>query len=419
MGKKYFLSLQYSGIQKTIFRHSRLWSLAGISSLLSQLNEIQLPEITQKNGGNVLVAGGGKFTAHFDALEQAQKARQQIIQTVSTQFPMLEFQISKDCIPADDLQQAKEPDMSTGHKGLVGELNEKKKAFRGYGLTFNPHLKTCGECVEYPAVITLKRGKTSDAICAICNQAYQEARINLDELCGVDCNARDLTTLKKIYCRFLENLKTDFNVPDETIKNLKIPLDFEDLLPKKITAGEEKKKRMAVWFSDINNMNTKVPIWLAQENIYDIFQTVKQVYIETTADALARTFNPKTCRFDAGQYLPFRIIIAGGDDLCIVMNPDYILSFATNLASEIVEKRNGFEKRGDGNHTDEDILSTDWLKRHRLENHHTKGPIKSYSFGSSFIITNLHTPFSAVHEIGENLMSQAKSDTQRWDNSIN
>ncbi len=57
----HYFSLQYSAIQKTALRHDRLWSIAGISQILSVMNELELPKITEDNGGDVLVAGGGEI----------------------------------------------------------------------------------------------------------------------------------------------------------------------------------------------------------------------------------------------------------------------------------------------------------------------------------------------------------------------
>lgn len=72
----HYFSLQYSAIQKTILRHDRLWSMSGISMVLSELNEIILPRISEQEGnGTVLVAGGGKFTARFDTNENSEKAK--------------------------------------------------------------------------------------------------------------------------------------------------------------------------------------------------------------------------------------------------------------------------------------------------------------------------------------------------------
>jgi hypothetical protein len=63
----YYFALQYSAIQETVLRHDRLWSIAGISQILSRMNEIELPAIVEHRdiGEEVLVAGGGKFTARF------------------------------------------------------------------------------------------------------------------------------------------------------------------------------------------------------------------------------------------------------------------------------------------------------------------------------------------------------------------
>jgi len=198
------------------------------------------------------------------------------------------------------------------------------------------------------------------------------------------------------------------------LAKLQIPNNFEDLFASNgesssgDTNGQE-RRRMAVWFSDINNMNGKVPIWFDQEEeeVFEIFTKVKKIFIQVTAQALADTFTDL-----CPPYLPFRIIIAGGDDLCLVMDSRNILEFAENMSKAFVSERERI--KGDDNN----YLNPDWLNRNRKEKSDQQ-PIKPYSFGSSFVITDIHTPFRLIHEIGETLMSEAKQETDRIDNSIN
>ena len=498
----HFFSLQYSAIQKTILRHDRLWSMAGISASLSRLNEITLPEITEKHNGTVMVAGGGKYTGRFNDGPSAKAAREEVIAKVSTTFPMLEFQVSSQVIAARTLEKAKEnrpseQDGALDSPGLVRELNAHKRMFRGYGVTFNPHMRRCDECDEYPATQTRYFGDGSDkkalAICSICGAAMDEAKLTFKEIIDTvhsmasssplpdtqndqdkghgkaadgDPNAhgskdKDIqltrqTTIQKIYSKYYDLLaKVTADLMD-ALDRIKIPYNFEDLFPASSSTreGEEQRKRMAVWFSDINNMNGKVPIWLAQkdEEIFSIFETVKSVYIDITAEALADTFYD----FSGRDYLPFRIVIAGGDDLCLVMDERYILSFTVNLSDALHRKRKKIST-GDKNPSGESenplrYLNTGWLKKKAdampiiskkdiseqhdetdddvtvVNNKTSKGGpsqqraplvIKPYSFGASFVISDLHTPFTKIHEVGEELMSRAKIVTDRWDNSVN
>jgi len=141
----YYLSLQYSAIQKTVLRHDRLWSIAGISQTLAKLNEIELYRITKECCGDVIVAGGGKFTARFKTPQDADAARCEIIAIISDALPMLEYQVSK-VTDAESLQDARE------NKHIINKLSALKNHFRGYAFTHNPHLQLCAECGEYPAV---------------------------------------------------------------------------------------------------------------------------------------------------------------------------------------------------------------------------------------------------------------------------
>lgn len=383
----FYFSFQYSAIQKTILRHERLWSIAGISQILSYLNEIRLPEIAQENQGDTIVAGGGKFTAKFRDKKCAEDAKAAIIKEVNTTLPMLEFQASsiKD---GNDFKEVKEE--------ILEELDLKKRQFRGCGISFNPHLSVCKECVEYPA--TQDQKIKDKAVCRVCYKAYEKARLDLSNL-----NSRPqekLTTLEKIYKGYINNLQA---------KQYEIPLDFSDLFP-----GEDKEgKQIAVWFSDLNNMNQKVPVWLGQEKeeeILETFQKIKEVNIQMITRSLDKTFGKlKT------KYLPFRILVAGGDDLCIVMNKDYILDFVLNISESIKEQRDKLDK----SHP----LNKIWIEEHRNTYLKEQGKppeeIGPYCFGASFVVTSDHTPFHKIHELGEKLMSQAKIKTERKENSVN
>lgn len=396
----YYLSLQYSAIQKTVLRHNRLWSMAGISQGLAMLNEIEFVHIVEEyktEGDFVLVAGGGKFTACFTCPERATSARKEIIRLCSTSFPMLEFQASE-IVFAENFAAAKEA-------GILDQVNEQKRLFRGYATSYLPHLAVCDECGEYPAEKDNTLGETTKKeklVCRTCQKGWESARIVFKEL----NSKKKPTTLELIYCGFLVNVQAAAH---------KDPvLDFAVLFPDKQGGnGTGKKPRMAVWLSDLNNMNQKVPIWLSQpeDKILNTFTTVTEANIAVVVAALTATFKD---HLSDRTYLPFRLVIAGGDDLCLVMPEDFILSFAANLSLAVGEKIKELNK--DTNNP----LNRAWLQNHaRVDEDGNKPPIGPYSFGGSFIITSTHTPFQRIHDIGEKLMKDAKEESRRQGDSVN
>lgn len=405
----HYLSLQYSAIQKTLLRHDRLWSISGISQIMAKMNELDMKKFVEASSGStgkVLVAGGGKFTARFDSDESAKKAKKEIIKLISTTLPMLEFQVSE-IIPAESMIKAKEHQKDQDEKitscGIIDQINEKKRCFRGYAVSFNPHLKFCEQCGEYPAVEKIYYNNKKELLCSICNSAYNAARISF----GGEDNKDDsqFTTLQRIYRKLIN---------DEEIENKQIPLNFEDIYPKN-KDSTNKGRRMAVWFSDLNNMNDKVPLWLAQieDSIPGIFEKIKKANIDIIAEALLNTF--KEVKDSKHNYLPFRLIVAGGDDLRIVMAEEYILDFVKNIDASVQDKINSIGEN--------EPLKTTWLQaqENSLAKSNKRSPktIKPYSFGGSFVVTSLHTPFSKIHEACEDLMSEAKRETNREGNSVN
>ncbi len=398
----YYFSFQYSAIQKTVFRHDRLWASAGMSQLLAWINEIQMPAIAHK--GDVLVAGGGKFTARFAGENDAELARQKVKRLVATSLPMIEFQCSHKVIEAKDLATAKE-------KGLVLDLLNQKNRLRGYGISYPPYMQVCEECGEYPIEKDLRRREEKISVCRICHQAFT-TRPNLNPHSG-----SHLTSMERIYQRYL-NLLDPGTRNKHHRKTPLIPLDFERLFPpadkvEKVDAQE--RRRMAVWLSDTNNMNGKVPIWFDQPEdiIPKIFDKLKEVNIEIVAGALADVFKRKTwIRHESGEYLPFRLIVAGGDDLCLVFAEKYAIPFAQALSKNFRER---IEKIDHDDSKDiSRCLSLSWLR----ENSQSGRDPGSYSFGGAFVVTPLHTPFRAIHELGETLVGEAKERSGRKANSL-
>lgn len=419
----YYISFQYSAIQKTIERHSRLWSLAGISQQLSQMNEIEMPNVVSQLKGTVLVAGGGKFTAKFDDEKKAKEAIKKIKKMISTTLPMLEFQYSPNPVLAGSLNEAKE-------RGLLEILNRQKSQFRGYGLEYSPYFLPCEECGEYPAddirYRTLEDGSLEKyRLCRICQQALSSSlkyANSSDDLSGDSSNNKK-TSIQQVYTKYLEILGY------KNQEKVEIPREFEKLFrgqkDSKNEKDREEKGRLAVWFSDVNDMNSKVPIWLNQDEdlIPKIFKTLKDINIEIIAQALSKVFpQERWLKHEGKRCLPFRLIVAGGDDLCIVFAEEYIISFVLALSEayrNITEELSG-KKESNSVYR---YLSLNWLKEQAEEynrKHNRQGRLPGpYSFGGAFVVTHVHTPFSAVHALGETLMKKAKNESDRRANSVN
>lgn len=410
----YYLALQYSAIQKTVLRHDRLWSIIGISQILAEINEIKLPEIVAELGGQTLISGGGKFTAKFDNPQSVDKAKQQIVKHISTLLPMLEFQC--EIVSATSLSEAKE-------QGLLNKLNEQKNKFRGYGVSFNPHIKLCSECGEYPCIVDDFSGRKKytglfDA-CNICSLAKSK---DIDFKESIRTKFKNVekamfTTLEEIYSIFFDRLKEEKNRQQEFLESWFMPLDFESIVSASADDSDD-EKRMAVWFSDLNNMNQKVPIWLSEDDgtILNIFKTLKSIQIRFVSEALFETF-----KNFKGRVLPFRLIVAGGDDLRLVMAEKYILNFVKNLSKSLIDNIETNKYKW---------LSEEWLREKRSEYFQKiKGKenlqeqiiqdIKPYSFGGAFVLTPIHTPFRKIHEACEELVSESKRKTDRNGNSVN
>ncbi len=113
---------------------------------------------------------------------------------------------------------------------------------------------------------------------------------------------------------------------------------------------------------------------------------------------------------DGKRFLPFRLVVAGGDDLCLVMDKYYVASFALELSKAVNGK---FEKLPETHR-----LNEKWLENNRDQSKRDGKPIKPYGFGAAFVIASVHTPFNRIHQVGEDLMKKAKNETKKKANSV-
>jgi hypothetical protein len=384
----FYISLQFSAIQATINRHDRLWSIAGISRILQEINEVKLKETALKieESSSILLSGGGKFTVGFSTEENACIFREKALKIISTALPMLEFQIS-DIFEGANFKEIREH--------ILDQLKNRKKALRGYSVTFNPHLYQCDECGEFPA----ESFHAENKICRICKNSrdsvYRHTSYGSNKAtCSIDA------ICAKIFERSQDKLQ--------------IPYEFEDLFKNREDANES--RRIAVWFSDLNSMKDRVSIWNNQDEnkILECFDKFKKFVVDWIGDTINSTFE-SVYNDSERKFFPFRIIVAGGDDLCIVMDEKYILSFTGNLSKIFYKKLNSL------NH--DHPLSDKWLKEEwekLFKNNSAKQlAIKPFSFGGSFVITHYKTPFKKIYDFGEELMKQAKQESKRQYNCVN
>jgi CRISPR/Cas system-associated protein Cas10 (large subunit of type III CRISPR-Cas system) len=296
---------------------------------------------------------------------------------------MLEYQISQH--KAESLAQAVDRSV---RPNLISQLADQKRVLRGYGVTYNPHLEMCEECGEYPV--------RSDQVrwCSVCASAHDAAQKSLQKMV-----AYKSTSIERVYAKYL-------NEPNAG--KLKVPLNFSFLFG---TEKQSEGKRIAVWMSDTNNMGDKVPLWMAQTDgeIKSTFEKINDANIEIVSDALRHTFTSIP-----GDWLPFRIIVAGGDDLCIVMDEKYILDFCENISRAL---SNYLAKPQNKDHP----VNEEWLSGKFAELSQKNDKLKPpgpFCFAGCFVVTSLHTPFYKIHEVGEDLLKNAKEKSGRSANSV-
>ncbi|MCX7858214.1 MAG: hypothetical protein N2513_09625 [Deltaproteobacteria bacterium] len=400
---KYYLAIQYSAIQKAVLRHDRLWSISGISHTIVKLNEIKMREIVRQKRGHVILAGGGKLTACFENIRDAEEAKEELIRTISTNLPMLEFQVSS-IVPAHSLTDAqKTVKENEYYPGLIHELSEKKLNFRGYGVTYNPHFAACDECEEYPQEKELIIADKS--VCRICYTSWEKARVDLERILNVE--DEKLSSMEKIYKSYRKTIRTQHKI--------NIPLNMEDMFDKKYGEDSEKHERIAVWVSDINNMNRRIVIWNSQEEakILKTYDKLRDLFIEAIIDTLTTVFPEQTLIKRGNElFIPFRLVVAGGDDLCIVMPSNYVTNFVLAYSASLSEKIKNSSKY-------DETLTKEWLDKKLTEMGEKNVDIGEISFGGAFVVTPIHTPFAKIHALGEALMSEAKKKTERKGNSVN
>ncbi len=363
MSEKFLVIIDIDKIQDYVFRNIKLKPIFGASLLVAELTSREFcttvsvlkdfkeaKEIKELSSGKRYVPvffGGGNikiiFGNHVDACNFTEDMQRLFIKKApGSTFSHIIYKFSN-YFDTKVIEQAER------------ELKRiKQSKLSSIQPNTNPCFDLCALCRTYPSNYEYPF-KEKEFVCENCFRALESFN-NFSTM-----NNEDIL-LKKFYKQFTKNLRRDFMSEFDDIKDDKsylsvMNMDANDLGDKIInrignTVNDTCVRELKTFSDDLNTAVIDMLINSLKDNI----------------------FTPDDKKFNA---LPFRPIIIGGDDICLVIAGNKAIQFIRNFIENV--QKNAFCK--------------------------TNGI--TFSIGVCFV--KAHYPFSFAHKLSEQLLASAKA----------
>jgi CRISPR/Cas system-associated protein Cas10 (large subunit of type III CRISPR-Cas system) len=350
----FLVSLDADQIKHYVFSTRKLKEIRGASSILDELNEIDIPKLIGAH--RVIYAGGGSILAEADSLDEAQNLIRESERLYRCRT--ISAEITGDCLEMKE----SETFFGTYARRLGFKIRLRKDEKAGHITRISsPVLKTCQSCGQLPASqhITIPEENFICSSCDIKRKRSDQIKEGIH-----DSLLKQLIEYAQSKGQW-HGFSTFSNAPN----------DFEEI-------GESAFPKGYIGF-----------IYCDGNRIGDLFSDLDRSTYGKLSKGLRKTL--REAIFDTlcsyfkdlipQQKFPFEIIFIGGDDLVMVVAADKAMDIALNLINE-------FEKRS------AHILAETELSAKR----------KRISLSAAVVLSHASLPIYHLQAIADDLLILAK-----------
>ena len=303
---KHLVLMDTDKIKRYIHSSSKLKSIRGASSILSELNDKKAVKIrVEKHSGECIFAGGGQVMAKFDSGEEAGN----FIRTEQAEYEQYDASITG--IKEEYTKSFKDV-MENARIRLTKAKEE--KAYKKQLLS-NPFFKTCQLCGINPA----SEQKYELCICTSC-----EMKIERGE--EIRRNPKK-SPIFKIFLNFIK----DRPVYQEWNKAV-FTDDLSDL-----GKLSKPKNYLGLIYADGNRMGERLFMRTSETEYQELSKAIEKGLQESVFESLLEYIpNP----YD--RKIPFEFVIMGGDDLIMLTPAEKAIPIALKILEKFEEKTADF-----------------------------------------------------------------------------
>ena len=292
MESEYIISLDMKGIHDYIFGTSKLREIRGASVLLDRLNrEMPMNELGNGRYGqqgrywDSIVLGGGNIKVLFKDKSIAEKFKIFLKDNFRKNAPGSKISIALSQKNGDSEEQ--------WLKRIERELQREKSLYKEQNhIVTSAYFKTCMACGLYPAEHPDTRMGETRYICESCHKKV---------------NASDEYRNMEIYGKL-----------SETRADLNIPKEFSE-----IGKASEPEGYLGFVYADANRMGE----YLAKIETFEDLKNFSSEIHKGTLNAAVSAIN----NWFKDDRLPLQVILAGGDDLILVLPADKAMDVAIDF----------------------------------------------------------------------------------------
>lgn len=296
---KFLYGAAVQGIQSFIFQTNKLKEIAGGSEIVEQICDAFFKEnLPEFDDSKLIIGAAGNIKYLFESAEQCK--------LIVHNFPKKVMELA----PGISLSQAVvkvETELELKH---INDLEDKLKIQRNKQLS----------PLDFGCLITKRAQNTGKSAVELDKEGKE-----------IDAGVREKRKANQKYTALAKKFES-------VLADKRFPFDFEELVK------NTQRSWMAVIHADGNGLG-KVLQQLGKQlenkgeaEVISVFRSFSKMLEKSTVDAANKALTASVIKAESGrgkkEFLPFRPIILGGDDLTVVMRSEYALDFTSSFLEE-------------------------------------------------------------------------------------
>jgi hypothetical protein len=350
--RRFLVVIETQKVKEYLFASPTLRETRGASLVLDRLNRQVTRKLLAESTGKVIYLGGGSGKILFESRDAAEAFAERVIEAYRRQAWNVRASV--------EIAERAEEDFTSWMARGVGESRKNKLArFEGIPLLGGRWIRPCTSCGREPAEeVPPPDVQGAHQLCRSCHLKRREIRGFYSEVKGRydrQIPIPAVASLRRNWPDFVlttlaETVESRFGLGVRTI----LPQDFND-----IGALSRPRNYFALIYADGNRMGETIRSMAAMfptdEEARQAYTAFSMIVDRATREAAVASVldsveiqEAETQRREAARVVPAEFVIAGGDDLILVVPADSALGVAERFVSLFQERSRALQEEAVG-----------------------------------------------------------------------
>ena len=318
--KSLLVSFDTDRIKEYVFATGKLKEIRGASSILDELNRLDMVEKAEKFNAEKIYANGGSgmFIVPEASAKKLIRAveNEYRLQTRTCSITSASVELPNDFTNQNDVQ----PYLQT----LAYRLRLKKDENALHQpIVTHPFLRTCDSCGEQYATQSVTEAET-ELLCVSCENKRDKNNKIQEDIQAVITGEAEEYLQHKLWHRVLLDIARE----GYPMTRKSRPEDFNDL-----GNMSEPKNYMGLIYADGDNMGKALEQLDNLDEVKRFSEVVDDAIYQVVHEAVLEYLKPK----DSDEYFPFDVLMLGGDDLVMVTTAHKVVEVSMKITKRFSE----------------------------------------------------------------------------------